>query len=178
MGFDIQKVQGPAFNYFTQGTALTEVEIDEYTGELKLLRADLFMDLGRPINPGVDRGQTTGAYIQGMGWLTSEALVYTEKGELLSHSPTTYKIPSIHDTPRVFNIEFITNDDNERAVHRSKAVGEPPFLLGISAFTAIKNALRARAPKGELVKLNAPATNETILNELTRLKNGKGFKEF
>lgn len=178
LGFDIQKVQGPAFNYFTQGTALTEVEIDEYTGELKLLRADLFMDLGRPINPGVDRGQTTGAYIQGMGWLTSEALVYTEKGELLSHSPTTYKIPSIHDTPRVFNIEFITNDDNERAVHRSKAVGEPPFLLGISAFTAIKNALRARAPKGELVKLNAPATNETILNELTRLKNGKGFKEF
>lgn len=177
LGFDINKVEGPAFNYFTQGVAATEVEIDEYTGELKILRSDLFMDLGRPINPGVDRGQTTGAYAQGVGWLTSEALVYTEKGELLSHSPTTYKIPNIQDTPRVFNIDFITNDDNERAVHRSKAVGEPPFLLGISAFTAIKNALRYRAKEGDQVQLTAPATNEIILNELTRLKNGKGFKE-
>lgn len=176
LGFDINKVEGPAFNYFTQGCAVTEVELDEYTGELKLLRCDILMDLGRPLNPGVDRGQTSGAYIQGMGWLTSEALVYADDGELLSHSPTTYKIPNIHDTPREFNINFIENHDNERAVHRSKAVGEPPFLLGISAFTAIKNALRYRAKKDDLIQLTAPATNEIILNELERVKSGHGFK--
>ena len=132
LGFSKDLVEGKAFNYFTQGVALSEVSVCEYTGEMKVLQTDIFMDLGRPLNPGIDKGQVTGAFIQGMGWVTSEKLVYSDKGNLLSHSPTTYKIPSIQDTPRVFNVDFITNDDNICNVHRSKAVGEPPFLLGAS----------------------------------------------
>jgi xanthine dehydrogenase large subunit len=176
LGFSKDTVEGKAFNYFTQGTAVTEVQICEYTGEVKLLRSDIYMDLGRSLNPGIDRGQVTGAFTQGTGWVTTENLVYSEKGHLLTHSPTTYKIPNIQDTPRIFNIDFITNDDNECNVHRSKAVGEPPFLLGISAWTAVKNALSYRS-NGEIVQISSPATNETVLNELTRLKNGKRFKE-
>lgn len=170
LGFSKNSVEGKAFNYFTQGTAVTEVELCEYTGEVKVLRADIFMDLGRPINPGIDRGQVTGAYVQAMGWVTSENLFYSDKGSLISHSPTTYKIPSIQDTPRVFNVDFITNDDNHCNVVRSKAVGEPPFLLGISAWTAVKNAISYRS-KTKLVNITSPATNETVLNELTRVKN-------
>lgn len=176
LGFCKNKIKGRAFNYYTQGTALAEVEVCEYTGEMKVLRTDIYMDLGRMLNPGIDEGQVTGAFIQGMGWLTTEQLFYSDKGELLSHSPTTYKIPNIQDTPRVFNIDFITNDDVDNNVHRSKAVGEPPFVLGISVWTAIKDALKYRSEKQAEVKLNAPATNEEILNELTRLKTGNGFK--
>lgn len=175
LGFSKDTVEGKAFNYFTQGTALTEVSVCEYTGEVKILRSDIYMDLGRPLNPGIDKGQVTGAFIQGVGWVTTENLVYSEKGHLLTHSPTTYKIPNIQDTPREFNIDFITNEDNDCNVHKSKAVGEPPFLLGISAWTAVKNALAYRG-NGEVVQLISPATNETVLNELTRLKDGMGFK--
>jgi xanthine dehydrogenase large subunit len=172
LGFSKETVEGKAFNYFTQGTALSEVSICEYTGELKVLRTDIYMDLGRPLNPGIDRGQVTGAFVQGMGWVTTENLFYSDKGELLSHSPTTYKIPNIQDVPREFNVEFITNDDNDCNVHRSKAVGEPPFLLGTSVWTAAKHALSFRAGD-TLVNIKSPATNENILNELTRLKYGK-----
>lgn len=170
LGFSKETVQGRAFNYFTQGTALSEVSICEYTGELKVLRTDILMDLGRPLNPGIDKGQVTGAFIQGMGWVTTENLFYSDKGSLLSHSPTTYKIPNIQDVPRVFNVDFITNDDNDCNVHKSKAVGEPPFLLGTSVWTAVKHALSFRA-KNNIVNIVSPATNENILNELTRLKN-------
>lgn len=171
LGFSKSKVEGKAFNYFTQGVAATEVSIDEYTGEVKVLRSDILMDLGRPLNPGIDRGQVIGAFIQGMGWVTTEALVYDDKRNLLSHSPTTYKIPNIQDTPRVFNVDFIHNDENKVAVHASKAVGEPPFLLGSSAWTAVKHALSFRAEK-EIVNIVSPATGMTVLNELDRLKYG------
>lgn len=175
LGFSKEKVEGKAFNYFTQGTVVSEVTLCEYTGDLKVDRTDIFMDLGRTLNPGIDQGQVSGAFVQGMGWVTAENLVYSDKGNLLTHSPTTYKIPNIQDTPRVFNIDFIKNDDNDCTVHRSKAVGEPPFILGISVWTAIKNALSFRAKKGDLVNITSPATNEIILNELTRLKEGNGF---
>ena len=172
LGFSKDKVEGKAFNYYTQGTAVSEVSICEYTGELKVLRTDIYMDLGRPLNPGIDKGQVTGAFVQGMGWVTTENLFYSDKGELLSHSPTTYKIPNIQDTPRVFNVDFITNNDNDCNVHRSKAVGEPPFLLGTCVWTAAKHALSFRA-KDKNIQLTSPATNEIILTELTRLKDGK-----
>lgn len=172
LGFCKDKIEGKAFNYFTQGVAVSEVQICEYTGELKVLRSDLYMDLGRPLNPGIDRGQVTGAFVQGMGWVTNERLVYATDGELKTYSPTTYKIPNIQDTPRVFNVDFITNDDNDCNVHRSKAVGEPPFLLGTSAWTAAKNALSYRA-HNQKIELKSPATGEEILNELKRLKSGK-----
>ncbi|MBY0415346.1 MAG: molybdopterin-dependent oxidoreductase, partial [Bdellovibrionales bacterium] len=167
LGFDKSTHQGRAFNYFTNGAAVSEVEIDEYTGELKVLRTDILMDLGRPINPGIDIGQVSGAFIQGMGWVTTENLFYHESGKLLSHSPTTYKIPNIQDTPRVFNIELLENHTNTRNVVRSKAVGEPPLLLGTSVWTAIKNALSYRS-KERLPHITSPATNEVILLELNR----------
>lgn len=169
LGFDKTTVQGKAFAYFTQGMAVTEVEINEYTGESKVVRTDILMDLGRSINPGIDRGQVTGAYVQGMGWVTTEKLQYDDQRRLLTHSPTTYKIPNVQDTPRDFRVEFIENLGNPRNVYGSKAVGEPPFLLGIGAWTAIKHALSHRA-RGRPVALTSPATAEEVLMELTRLK--------
>lgn len=169
LGFDKATVQGKAFNYYTQGMALSEVSIDEYTGEMKILRTDILMDLGRMINPGIDRGQTIGAFIQGVGWVTSENLYYDSKRNLVSHSPTTYKIPNIQDVPRVLNVDFIDNPDNLANVYGSKAVGEPPFLLGVSVWTAVKNALSYRA-QGKALKLRSPATQEEILMELERIR--------
>ncbi len=168
LGFDKSTGHGRAFNYFTNGAAVSEVEIDLFTGELKVLRVDILMDLGRPINPGIDRGQVLGAFTQGMGWVTTEKLFYHETGKLLSHSPTTYKIPNIQDTPREFNLSFLANDSNTRNVMRSKAVGEPPLLLGSSVWTAIKNALSYKVKK-RIPKLTSPATNEVILMELGSL---------
>lgn len=165
LGFDKAQLKGRAFNYFTQGAAVSEVELDEYTGELKVLRTDILMDLGKSINPGIDIGQISGAFVQSLGWVSSEHLVYAENGKLLSHSPTTYKIPSIHDIPRIFNIELFPNEENAFNVHRSKAVGEPPFLLGISVWTAIKNAISYR--RSRKIELKSPATGERILMELT-----------
>lgn len=166
LGFDKLTGLGRAFNYFTNGAAVSEVEIDSFTGELKVLRVDILMDLGRPINPGIDRGQVMGAFTQGMGWVTTEKLFYHEKGKLLTHSPTTYKIPNIQDTPREFNLNFLPNDTNTRNVVRSKAVGEPPLLLGSSVWTAIKNALSYKS-KNNLPLITSPATNEVILMELS-----------
>lgn len=167
LGFDKKTLTGKAFNYFTNGAALSVVEIDEYTGELKVLRTDILMDLGRPINPGIDIGQVSGAFVQGMGWVTTENLFYHQSGKLMSHSPTTYKIPNIQDTPRIFNIELIENHTNTQNVLRSKAVGEPPLLLGTSVWTAVKNALSFRSKK-TLPNITSPATSEVILMELSR----------
>lgn len=164
LGFDKATVSGKAFNYFTQGMAVSEVEVDEFTGDMKVLRTDILMDLGRPLNPGIDEGQVIGAFVQGMGWVTSEELVYDKGRKLLSHSPTTYKIPNVQDTPRVFKIDFIENLENHVNVHGSKAVGEPPLLLGISVWTAVKNALSYR---GKGMGLKSPSTGEEILRELT-----------
>jgi xanthine dehydrogenase large subunit len=169
LGFDKVKVAGKAFAYFTQGMAVTEVSVNEYTGEVKILRTDILMDLGRSINPGIDRGQVIGAYVQGAGWVTTENLYYDPSGYLVSHSPTTYKIPNIQDAPRDLRVEFIENDGNPQNVFGSKAVGEPPFLLGISVWTAIKHALRFRS-SGKPLQIQSPATNEAVLMELTRLK--------
>jgi xanthine dehydrogenase large subunit len=142
LGFDKLSGQGQAFHYFTQGTAASEVEVNRLTGEIKVRRVDILMDLGRPINEGLDLGQVTGAFIQGMGWVTTENLVYNKEGFLLSHSPSTYKIPSVQDTPRVFNVKLAHNLDNIVNVRGTKAVGEPPLLLSLSVWTAVKDAIR------------------------------------
>lgn len=163
LGFSKKLGTGKAFNYFTNGAAASEVLIDLYTGESKVLRVDILMDLGRSINPGIDKGQVTGAFIQGMGWVTNEKLYYGKEMNLVSHSPTTYKIPSIQDVPRIFNVEFLTNPHPTPNVHRSKAVGEPPFLLGSSVFVAIKKAiLQHRQQIEPRISLKSPATNEEI----------------
>ena len=158
--------RGTPFLYFTMGTGCSEVLIDRFTGELKVLRSDVLMDIGRPINPGVDRGQLVGAFIQGLGWVTTEDLRYTASGELLSHSPTTYKIPNINDLPEEFHLGWIDHD-NPINVGGSKAVGEPPLLTAISVWCAVKHAL-GFVSNGELAKLKLPATNEEILMRLTQ----------
>lgn len=166
IGFDKEKGQGHPFFYFTNGAALSEVLVDRLTGELKVTRADVYMDLGRRINEGIDMGQVTGAFVQGMGWVTTENLVY-DQGKLLSHSPTTYKIPNIQDTPREFNVKLIENDQNLLNVKKSKAVGEPPLLLGLSVWAAVKNAL---SYEGGMPKINLPATAEEVLMGLAELQ--------
>jgi len=162
--------RGNAFLYFTQGVAASEVSIDLDTGEVKVLRADILMDLGRPVNQPLDIGQVSGAFVQGMGWVTTEKLHY-RNGALLSHAPSTYKIPSIQDTPRIFNIELLENDQNFANVRGTKAVGEPPLLLGISVWTAIHDALKQRTEyknkfPSVFPKLEIPATQEEILRAL------------
>jgi len=163
--WDADKGCGAPFLYFTQGTAISEIEIDRFTGMMQVLRSDLLMDIGKPINPGIDRGQITGAFIQGMGWLTNEELRYDAKGNLLSHSPTTYKIPNIQDVPPVFNVDWI-DAENALNIRSSKATGEPPLVLAISVWMAVKNAL-SYLSSGEIPKLHAPATGEEILMRIT-----------
>ena len=136
---------------------------------VRVTRVDLLMDAGRMINPGIDRGQITGGFIQGMGWCTTEELKWSPRGELWSHSPTTYKIPNISDVPAVFNVDWIENAGNTQNIRGSKAVGEPPLLLAISVFCAIKNAL-SFVSGGEIPQLHAPATGEEILKRLTELR--------
>jgi xanthine dehydrogenase large subunit len=157
--WNAEKGSGVPFLYYTKGVAVSEVSIDRFTGHMTALRSDLLMDIGKSINPGIDRGQITGAFIQGMGWLTNEELRWDSKGNLLSHSPTTYKIPNIGDVPRIFNVDWI-DAENPLNIRSSKAVGEPPLLLAISVFMAIKNALGG-------AKINAPATGEEILMRMT-----------
>jgi xanthine dehydrogenase large subunit len=165
LDWDWTSGQGTPFLYYTMGTACSEVLIDRFTGDLKVLRSDVLMDIGKPINPGIDRGQLVGAFIQGMGWVTTEDLRYDEKGVLLSHSPTTYKIPNINDLPEVFNVDWI-DVENPINVRGSKAVGEPPLLMALSVWCAVKNALQFVA-NGDIARLKLPATGEEILARLT-----------
>jgi xanthine dehydrogenase large subunit len=166
--FDRDTGKGHPFLYYTNGAAVAEVLIDRYTGELAVPRVDLLMDAGVPINPGIDRGQIIGGFIQGMGWVTTEELKYDAAGRLLSHSPTTYKIPNVSDVPEIFNVAFFENPHNAISLKSSKALGEPPLLLGLSVWAAVKNAL-THAGAGRIPPLSLPATNEHILMTLTGL---------
>jgi len=157
--------QGHPFLYFTMATACSEVLIDRFTGELKVLRSDVLLDIGRPLNPGIDRGQCVGAFVQGLGWVTTEDLRYSESGELLSHSPTTYKIPNVNDLPETFHLDWI-DVENPVNIRGSKAVGEPPLLTAISVWCAVKHAL-SFVSNGEVARLKLPATGEEILTRLT-----------
>ncbi len=155
---------GEAFLYFTQGAACSEVSINRDTGEVKVLKTDILMDLGKSINHDLDIGQISGAFVQGMGWVTCENLVYNAEGLLLSHAPSTYKIPNVQDTPREFKIELFQNEENYSNVRGTKAVGEPPLLLAISVWTAIQNALKALPQyKTAYPKIRIPATSENVL---------------
>ena len=150
------------------------MKIDRFTGELSVPRVDLLMDIGRSINPGVDMGQIVGGFIQGMGWVTGECLVYSERGELLSHSPTTYKIPATTDVPPIFNCDLFPNDDNVENVGSSKAVGEPPLMHALCVWTAVKHALGC-VSSAAASALRLPATGEEILRCLT-LNEGRRQK--
>ena len=161
--------QGRPFFYFAQGCALTEVVIDTLTGENRILRADILHDAGASLNPALDIGQVEGGYVQGAGWLTTEELVWDAKGRLRTHAPATYKIPACSDRPDIFNVALWDKPNPAQTIYRSKAVGEPPFMLGISAFLALSDAVSACG--NGYPHLNAPATAETILAAVHRVRN-------
>ena len=163
--YDKTTLTGRPFYYFSYGAACTEVAIDTLTGETRVLAVDILHDVGTSINPAIDIGQIEGGYIQGVGWLTSEQLVWNERGHLATHAPSTYKIPATGDVPDHFKIALWPEPNREDNVGGSKAVGEPPFMLGISAWEAIRDAVAAARP-GQRVVMQAPATPENVLRAL------------
>jgi xanthine dehydrogenase large subunit len=168
--YDKTTLSGRPFYYFAYGAACTEVAIDTLTGENKVLRVDILHDVGRSINPGIDVGQIEGGFVQGMGWLTTEELVWNDKGLLTTHAPSTYKIPTAGDVPEHFQVELWDAPNTEDNVGGSKAVGEPPFMLAISVFEALRDAVARARDDGAAVQLNAPATPEKLLKALTQAR--------
>ncbi|MCA0846566.1 xanthine dehydrogenase molybdopterin binding subunit [Salipiger thiooxidans] len=161
---------GRPFFYFAYGAACTEVVLDTLTGEYRILRTDILHDCGASLNPALDIGQIEGGYVQGAGWLTTEELVWDDKGRLRTHAPSTYKIPACSDRPEVFNVALWDGRNAEETIYRSKAVGEPPFMLGISAFLALSDAVAAC---GEAYpELDAPATPERLLMAIRKVQDG------
>jgi len=154
--------RGKPFHYFACGAAVTEVEVDGFTGMHRVLRVDILHDVGDSINEGINRGQIEGGFVQGMGWLTAEELKWDDQGVLLTHSPDTYKIPSVGDTPLVFNVKLLANAAQMGVVQRSKAVGEPPLMLAISVREALRDAVAAFGLGPGEVRLASPATSEAI----------------
>jgi len=162
--WDRTTLTGRPFFYFAYGAAVAEVTIDTLTGESRVLRVDILHDVGRSINPALDRGQVEGGFLQGMGWLTSEELWWNARGELGTHAPSTYKIPTAYDWPEEAHVALLEHTPNrEDTIFRSKAVGEPPLMLAISVFHAIRDAVASCAPAGAQPTLSAPATPEAIL---------------
>ena len=164
--WDKDTMTGRPFYYFSYGASVSEVIVDTLTGEWKLLQTDLLHDAGNPINSHIDIGQIEGAFIQGMGWLTSEELCWNDQGRLTTHAPSTYKIPASNDCPAIFNTTLFDNQNHEDTVMRSKAVGEPPLLLPFSVFFAIRDAIASLAAYRVNPTLQAPATPEAILNAI------------
>jgi xanthine dehydrogenase large subunit len=169
--YDRATHRGRPFLYCAYGAALSEVVIDTLTGEHRVVAVDILHDVGRSLNPAIDLGQIEGGFIQGMGWLTTEELVFDDRGRLLTHAPSTYKIPTASDRPPHMDIRLWERGENvEETIHRSKAVGEPPLMLAISVFSALTQAVAAAAPGKGLPRLDAPATPERILAALAELR--------
>ncbi len=164
--YDKTTLTGRPFYYFAYGAACTEVAIDTLTGESKVLKVDILHDVGHSINPAIDIGQIEGGFIQGMGWLTTEQLVWNDKGYLSTHAPSTYKIPTAGDVPAHFKVALWPEPNREDNVHGSKAVGEPPFMLGISVYEALRDAVAQARGDRATVQLTAPATAENVLRAL------------
>ncbi|MGQ0383764.1 MAG: xanthine dehydrogenase molybdopterin binding subunit [Gammaproteobacteria bacterium] len=176
IGYDPKTLTGRPFFYFCYGAAVSEVAVDTLTGESRLLRVDILHEVGASLNPAIDLGQVEGGFLQGVGWLTSEELWWDGQGRLATHAPSTYKIPAVSDWPPVFNVHLAPWSRNrEDTIYRSKAVGEPPLMLAISVFHAIRDAIAAAAGGGA-PKLDAPATPERILFAIGELsaRNGSG----
>ena len=161
--YDFMTLQGKAFYYFCYGAAVTEVEINTLTGEWWLMAIDIVHDVGRSINPAVDKGQIEGAYIQGMGWLTMEECIWDKKGRLLTHGPSTYKIPVAGDVPEHFKVSLFDGHNIKATPFNSKAVGEPPLMLALSSYFALRDAVSASADHKVVVHMDAPATPERVL---------------
>jgi xanthine dehydrogenase large subunit len=174
LSWDRETMTGHPFYYFAYGAAVSEVIIDTLTGECRLLAADVLYDAGRSLNPAVDIGQVEGAFIQGMGWLTMEELVWhPQTGLLLTHAPSTYKIPTANDTPPHFDVRLFDNANQQDSIHRSKAVGEPPLLLPFSVLLAIRDAVSAVGDHQVQPPLKAPATSEAILQAVQAVHSAR-----
>jgi xanthine dehydrogenase large subunit len=169
--YDSNKRRGRPFYYYSYGACISEVVVDTLTGEYKLTSVDILHDVGASLNPAIDYGQIVGGFVQGMGWLCSEELVWDDSGKLLTTGASTYKLPSIGDTPKHFNVKIKPNNSNhEETIYKSKAVGEPPLMLAISVWLAIKNAISS-AKDGKPNELVAPASFEKVffcLNNLNK----------
>jgi len=168
LSWDRKAGRGRPFYYFAYGAAVSEVVIDTLTGENRILRADILHDCGASLNPAIDIGQIEGGFVQGAGWLTTEELVWDGKGRLMTHAPSTYKIPASSDRPRVFNVALWEGANREETIYRSKAVGEPPLMLAISVFSALAEACAAAGP--HYPDLQAPATAEAVLAAVGRAR--------
>ncbi len=169
--YDREKATGRPFFYFANGAAVSEVLVDTLTGEYKVLRADICQDVGQSLNPAIDIGQVEGAFIQGMGWLTTEELVWGDDGRLQTVNPASYKIPAIGDTPAEFNVELLPDSPNvEATIYHSKAVGEPPLMLGISVWSALRDAVSSLSDYTISPRMDPPATPEVVLRAVQALR--------
>ncbi len=172
--YDRSQARGRPFYYFAYGAACSEVIVDTLTGEYKMLRSDILHDVGASLNPAIDIGQVEGGFVQGLGWLTMEELVWNDKGKLMTNGPASYKIPAVADMPLDLRVKLVENRRNpEDTVFHSKAVGEPPFMLGISVWCAIKDAVASLADYRAQPQIDAPATPERVLwgvEQMRRLK--------
>jgi xanthine dehydrogenase large subunit len=173
--YDFTTLNGRAFYYYCYGAAVTEVEIDTRTGEWWLKAVDIVHDAGKSINPAIDKGQIEGAYVQGMGWLTMEECIWDKKGKLLTHGPSTYKIPVAGDVPEHLKISFFDNYNVKPTPFQSKAMGEPPLMLALSSYFALRDAVSASANHQTVVHMNAPATPERILLACEKAKSAAGL---
>ena len=169
--------KGKPFYYFAYGAACSEVTIDTLTGEYRVDRVDIVHDVGKSLNPAIDRGQIEGGFIQGMGWLTTEELVWDEQGRLRTHAPSTYKIPTCADRPEQFSIRLLENENPKATIHRSKAVGEPPLMLALSVWQALSDAVAATAVHQHPARLDPPATPEKVLMAIDRLAELQATRE-
>jgi xanthine dehydrogenase molybdopterin-binding subunit B len=172
--YDRAKGRGKPFHYYGVGASVSEVEVDGRTGMTRFLRVDILHDAGDSINPGINRGQIEGGFIQGTGWLTTESLMWLKDGRLLTHSPDTYKIPAVGDIPIDFRVAFLSHATQANTIYGAKAVGEPPLMLAISVREAIRDAVAAFGEPGGLIPLASPATSEAIFAALReRRKRGQ-----
>jgi len=168
--FNNKIFKGRPFLYFCYGASVSEILIDTLTGENKILSVDILHDHGRAINPAIEKGQIEGGFVQGAGWLTIEEVNWKSNGELVTHSPSTYKIPAVNDMPEKFNIKIFKNINKENVVNKSKTTGEPPLMLGMSVFFAIKDAIASVGNYKIVPNLNAPATPEAILLSINDIR--------
>lgn len=169
--FDREKGQGSPFHYFAYGMSVSEVELDKLTGKHRILRTDILHDVGNSINEHIDKGQVEGAFVQGLGWVTSEEMKYDKKGNLLNHSPDTYKIPAITDIPTDFRVELLDDAPNAHVIKKSKAVGEPPFMHGLSVWLALKDAVSAVGNHQFDPVFQIPATHEFMAISCDKMRS-------
>ncbi len=172
MAYDHESGSGTPFFYYAYGGAVIEVEVHGLTGEHRVRRVDILHDVGNSLVPSIDRGQVEGAFVQGLGWLTSEEMLVAPDGQLLTHGPSTYKVPAVGDVPLDFRVALLDRAPQPTVVGGSKAVGEPPFMLAICVVSALRHAVSAFGPPRTEVELRLPCTPEAILRAVETARSG------